>query len=88
MKLNGAELPCGSIISVERADMNYKENINEQEKKKKDLELLTKHGNNYCERGTKGEQVNDSVPKSTKHKDEGTIVDNEDDDLDDFFASL
>ena len=69
--------------------MNYKENVNEQGNKK-DSGHQTKSSNKYHVhvQGNKEEQKNNVAPNATEHIDESTKVDCEDDDLDDFFATL
>lgn len=62
-QLNGVELPCGTTIHVEPANMDYKK---------------TKHQNN-------------SKPASVSKTDsriQNDVIEEEDENLDDFFASL
>jgi len=66
--LNGAELPCGSVLSVEPANMDYK-NKNKNSHSEKPVEK-------------KGSLTEKTVPNNTDKED------NDNDDLDDFFASL
>ena len=81
--MNGAELPCGTVIGVEIADMNYK--------KKKMQEDVVVDNNS--------KSMNDNVTKSTiatrktfengvAGEDQQQSQTDDGDDLDDFFASL
>lgn len=98
MKMNGAELPCGTIIGVQPADMNYKKKLkgakdessfcaqrNDNEHDMKERAISVKHDG--------PEDENDlEAPANGNATSGGTEVeiarDDEGDDLDDFFASL
>lgn len=69
-KLNGVELPCGSILSVEPADMNYKEKQARKECNDEDIKRV---------------QIEE---KGMRNAPSNTLEDVDDDNLDDFFASL
>ena len=71
--MNGAELPCGSAMGVEPADMNYKKkNSTEQQRIASTLCQQSHSTNDNNGHGT----VEQTQQPSTE------------DDLDDFFASL
>ena len=96
--MNGAELPCGTIIGVQPADMNYKKNSkgakdessfcaqrNDNEYDMKECAVSVKHDG--------PEDENDlQAPANGNATSVGTEVeiarDDEGDDLEDFFASL
>jgi len=94
-KMNGAELPCGTAIGVQPADMDYKK------KPKGDEQQTTQTANNGRHSAEKGNSAakDESKPPSTTVVNEATIPcgcnddmqdenAKDDDDLDDFFASL
>ena len=77
-KLNGVELPCGSLLSVQPADFDYKKkNTSKKNNNQNDIKSQTRHS-------MKEENVIDTEP----HPLEGKTDDNPEDDLDDFFSSL
>lgn len=85
-QVNGAELPCGSILGVQPADMSYKKNLNFGQS-------ITQHNTGRI--GETNVDAEESAPKDTTVKNEATSVEvsevkeaKDDDDLDDFFASL
>ena len=92
--MNGAELPCGTVIGVQPADMNYKNKKRKMQEdgKQSPTVNITVADNN--------KSMDDNVTKSTivpkKTSENGVAgedkqqsrTDDDDDDLDDFFASL
>ena len=88
-KMNGAELPGGTTIGVQPADMDYK-------KKSTNGEQLTQQ--TACNEKRTGEMANgtsdgaNQTPNNAAGNDMKTASDapkdDDDDDLDDFFASL
>lgn len=92
-QLNGVELPCGSILSVEPADMDYK-NKDELKKKSSNSSNINMTRTDEHEIGTisstatsvlKDDRVglNMAMDDRSAEEEKGG-----DDDLDDFFASL
>lgn len=84
--MNGVELPCGSILSVEPADMDYKKKQNTEKVDKYDandssFEDSKKEMEKSNSTTTCSGQI-DNNPSSTKE------FEDDNDDLDDFFASL
>ena len=89
--MNGAELPCGTVIGVQPADMNYKKRKMQEDGKQSPTVNITVADNNK----SMDDNVTKStiVPKKTSEKVAGedkqqSRTDDDDDDLDDFFASL
>jgi len=84
-QLSGAELACGSVLSVEPADMDY--NKNDALKKKK---MTTKDKNENQIVSSFSARTVDKVGHNTQMKNISLIEEEKtgDDDLDDFFASL
>ena len=94
-KMNGAELPCGTVIGVEIADMNYKKKkkkMQEDDGKQSPPSVSVVADNN-------NKSMNDNVTKSTiastQTSENGVAGEDiqqsqtdDGDDLDDFFASL
>ncbi len=109
--MNGVELPCGSILTVQQADMNYSNKKTRREKKHNiSAEVAMQAVPNAS--GSKSVEVNHTLHEKSRNngmdgyydgkevklakvgvKDDPTYEhemkeENEEDDLDDFFASL
>ena len=82
VQMNGAELPDGTVIRAEPADLDYnkkKPRIQQEDQPKQNGEVVVEDGKlDNKEVGSKG------IADSKQLSKEGE----EDDDLDDFFASL
>lgn len=94
IKLNGVELPCGSVLSVEPADMDYKKHVkNTKETLPTDSCGSTNSSfdagkANSCmsqETGKKKDHSENMLLEATRDK---SNDENHGDDLDDFFSSL
>ena len=95
LQLNGVELPCGSILSVQPADMDYK-----KKKKYTSEKNLRKNNDNVKKMDVREDRCNETKQLQEKNKSmvdvkvddpkagDHAIEDNGEDDLDDFFASL
>eukprot|EP00984_Skeletonema_dohrnii_P012317 scaffold4982_cov92-Skeletonema_dohrnii-CCMP3373.AAC.8 len=82
MQMNGAELPCGTVIGVEPADMDWGRGGKDKKFKKMD------HNPNCVQQQvTAGSGKADDVMQSKEASMKGDD-DEEEEDLDDFFASL
>jgi len=90
--MNGAELPCGSIIRVEPADSNYHGSSNLQHKQRATLLDESSSTDANTEKMMKDDNaLNISDDVLHKAKDTATTVNQTNevtDDLDDFFDSL
>jgi len=86
--MNGAELPCGSILRVEPADQQYKQKKSEPNDATKCDEDVGHYGP-AASATTDVEKASshDHVMNESTDKDHGE-GNNPDDDLDDFFDSL
>jgi hypothetical protein len=86
MQMNGAELPCGTVIGVEPADMDWGRG-----KDKKFKQMDDHHPNRVqqqqMQRGTASSGEGDDVMQSKEASMKGE-EEEEEEDLDDFFASL
>lgn len=85
--MNGVELPCGSILSVEPADMDYKkkqtiEKLDNKNGASDSLPTTEKEKERSDNRNTHADGQIDSNQSPTKE------LEDDNDDLDDFFASL
>lgn len=99
--MNGAELPCGTVIGVQPADMDYKRKPKTAEEGSLQQQPTTSRVNHKsAESETNNVQSTDIQKKATLTKEtaavnaaelSGGLEDkntNDEDDLDDFFASL
>ena len=94
--MSGAVLPCGSILSVQRADFDWKKKKQESQQQPKFTDSSTAKDNSYYGQ-SRGIQ-NVATVDSLKTKDEKPVAaangespgmnESNEDDLDDFFASL
>ena len=90
-QMNGAELPCGTVIGVEPADMDWGKNNGSNKKSKTSSsdhhQSPTVQVASNC--GSDGVEMKKSNKASTEAAArEETTGGNDDEDLDDFFASL
>ena len=101
LQLNGVELPCGSILSVQLADMDYKKKQSKEQDKTKsnnngkkmvdDVKVKVEIVEDECNKTKQLEKKNKSmveVKADDPKPGDDAVEDNEEDDLDDFFASL
>jgi hypothetical protein len=95
--MNGAELPCGSIIGVQPADVNYKTKTTVNEDRSTQRHLSPSNGTVPMEPTDEtGEDTNTTSKIALNAVDisgcsqemDDKILKDEGDDLDDFFASL
>ena len=75
LKLNGAELPCGSVLTVEPADMNYKETL-------RNRSIHTAIDTPASAKEKKAHNETNSTKQSSP------LCPDEEENLDEFFASL
>ena len=95
-QMNGAELPCGTVIGVEPADMDWGKNNGSNKKSKtsssdhhhRDWQQQSPTVQVASNCGSDGVEMKKSNEASTEAAAEETIGGNDDEDLDDFFASL
>eukprot|EP00986_Skeletonema_menzelii_P019947 scaffold29718_cov177-Skeletonema_menzelii.AAC.1 len=78
MQMNGAELPCGTVIGVEPADMDWG-------RKDKKVEMDSHH---VQQQPRVTITANSSEVENVKQSNETSTKDEEEENLDDFFASL
>lgn len=82
--MNGAELPDGTVIRAEPADLDYnkkKPRIQQEDQTEQNRKVVEDGKPDNKEVGSKGIQTDSKQPPKEEEEEE-------DDDLDDFFASL
>jgi hypothetical protein len=82
LQMNGAELPCGTIIGVQPADVDYKTNA------KNDDKFPSQRPPSQSSSGPSTNLPYDGINAVTVSQDHDTNKESDKDDLDDFFASL
>mmetsp|Transcript_8969 Transcript_8969/g.18035 ORF Transcript_8969/g.18035 Transcript_8969/m.18035 type:complete len:159 (+) Transcript_8969:1554-2030(+) len=100
-QMNGAELPCGTVIGVEPADMNYKNKFTGQHENANTSAAFGNHPQNEpnpCDASdkTNGGETKVQLENTSGQSGNGDDVqhtkteanDGDEEDLDDFFASL
>lgn len=85
--MHGVELPCGSVLTVEPADMNYKE-MNRLNGKKDGVLFKSQSIQNHCSSRSGEETSNTKVIDDDTQKTNSKNSENADDDLESFFDSL
>ena len=88
-QMNGAELPCGTVIDVEPADMNWRRNNDDKAKKSDHHQVqLLRHSstatNVSVDKSKLGKETSKPILLTTEKNKEG----DDEEDLNDFFASL
>ena len=88
--MNGAELPCGTVIGVQPADMDYNKKPKKEEQTQQQSatngEHYVKHINGTAIDAKLATLPGASNASEVKNGKDAAVAD--DDDLDDFFASL
>lgn len=90
MQMNGAELPCGTVIGVEPADLDWGNDDKKEKKSKIDRvqqqlqqAATTSNDGESKDVGKQSKEASASIDAATEE-----MKEQEDDDLEDFFASL